>query len=304
MAKKTLILLIFVANLHGFDKIGTKAAQFVKLDDSPTSCVALPTDALGLWHNPSSVELSNGMSFGATYLRLPLGVQWGAVGFATKAWKYGTVGFYALGYNSGRIEITTEEQPEGTGLYYTTGGTVLGAALTTQLSAWFQFGVTGKLITEHVYHESARTVALDVGGTTVLEDFGNLRLSAVIANLGGAMKLSGADLMLSDSIELITESFRLPTRFKFGAALPLSHGWLFAELFHDASLYEGIKFGGLWHIADALQLTGGVSVTPFDTREEFGFALKVPNRGISVLYRVEHGSPIGLLHRVSLNLTR
>ncbi len=295
-----LLLFLTISGLNAFDKIGTRVARFLKIDETPAKCAALPGDVTYLWYNPSSVTV-RGFSFGVTYTSIQPGVRFGGVGLAFSR-KYLSLGLFAMGYNSGKIEVTTEENPEGTGLFYSIGGTALGISVISELSSWFTMGMTGKVVSEYIYHESARTVALDAGGTAVLEDLGNLRVSAVITNLGGSMKLEGSDLALSDSVSLITRSYRLPARFKFGVAKPVGRAWIFGELFHDAALYEGIKAGFAWE-KGLLKVLGGVSYTNFQLMEEVGIRLgKVKN--LSVEYTVLSGHPTGLVSAIRVSYGR
>ncbi len=296
-----ILAIIVVSNVFAFDKIGTRVARFLKIDETPAKCAALPGDAAYMWYNPASATAEN-YSFAATYTGIQPGVVFGSFGLLITR-KYLAFGVYALGYNSGKIEITTEERPEGTGLFYSIGGSALGFSIISKLSSWFTMGVSGKVITEYIYHESARTVALDAGGTAVLEDIGNLRVAAVITNLGGSMQLDGADLAVSDSISLITQSYRLPTRFKFGVAKPVGNGWLFGELFHDAALYEGVKAGFRWENR-VFGVFGGISYTDFSTLEEIGIKLVPKLKNLKIEYSVINGHPTGLISNLKLVYSR
>ncbi|MCK5454794.1 MAG: PorV/PorQ family protein, partial [Calditrichia bacterium] len=106
--------------------------------------------------------------------------------------RIGTFGFSIKSVSFGKIDETTEVQPDGTGNTYSpvfiVGGLSYSRLLTDRITA----GVTGKYIFEGVMQTSASTFALDFG---VQYAFNNsLRLGVVMQNVGGKLKYAGRNL--------------------------------------------------------------------------------------------------------------
>ncbi len=234
---RVVILLFFVSAGFCFNKVGTTAAPFLKIEFGTRpvgmggAFVALADDPSGVYYNPAGIaELQKVYVLGGH-------TKW----FADLDYNYATfilparrVNFCLWGsFLSGSdIPITTIEQPEGTGQYFSYIDGLLGFTVSTFLSDRLSIGLSGKYIQQTLYNESASTFALDVG-SLLRTPFKGLRLGMCMVNYGGRMQLSGNDLIVETDpwpdffgnpdveARLSTESFPLPLAFKLGVAFDL-----------------------------------------------------------------------------------
>lgn len=79
--------------------------------------------------------------------------------------------------------VTTIADPEGTGESWNAVDQVLGISYATKLTDRFSLGGTFKYISQDIYHESAQTIALDLG-ILFMSGFQNLQIGISINNFG------------------------------------------------------------------------------------------------------------------------
>ena len=84
------------------------------------------------------------------------------VAYARKFNDIGVFGVSATVLSMSDQEITTVEQPEGTGLNYSVSSYALQVSYARQLTAQFSFGTSFKYINERIYHEDANGFAFPV----------------------------------------------------------------------------------------------------------------------------------------------
>ncbi len=140
------------------------------------------------------------------------------------------LGVQVLAHLSGQIEITTYDQPQGTGRYYSANNYAVGVTYARQMTDKFSAGFTVKLIDLTLDQVSAVGIAFDAGATYRI-DFNNLRLGFAIQNFGPDMRYDGSpldflthkDTLQTDDIpsSYLSEPFRLPFTFAGGAAIDL-----------------------------------------------------------------------------------
>lgn len=204
--KKTacVLLLLIIFSMPGFaqnelSKVGTTMAQFLKLGISGRGTalgdayVALANDVSALVWNPAGIQQIGKRSFGLSYTQLFAGINLNFAGFTTPLDKMSTIGVGIVNLNSGDIELTTIDQPQGTGENYTNSNLLAGVSYARRLTDRFILGITVKYIEEKLYHEKASTFAFDIGSQFETGIYG-LRLGMALQNFGGKMKLDGPDL--------------------------------------------------------------------------------------------------------------
>ena len=74
------------------------------------------------------------------------------------------------------MEITTEEEPNGTGRYFDAGDFALELSYARYFTDRFSVGLTVKYIYQKIWNESASGVAFDIG-TQYRLDFQNLTIA-------------------------------------------------------------------------------------------------------------------------------
>jgi len=87
-----------------------------------------------------------------SYTQLFAGINLNFAGFTTPLNKMSTIGVGLVNLNSGDIELTTIDQPQGTGENYTNSNLLAGVSYARRLTDRFILGVTVKYIEEKLYH--------------------------------------------------------------------------------------------------------------------------------------------------------
>jgi hypothetical protein len=225
-------------------KVGTCAANFLKIPVGGRALsfvgggIATVNDATALFWNPAGIaaidrftvaynrtDMYAGIKHSFTAAVLPLGLN-------TR------LGIHYLGLNSGEMEVTTVDVPDGTGEYFTVLDMSLGVTFTQILTDRFALGLTGKFVQERVHRVQANAFALDIGSTFNTGLLGT-RLGMSLMNLGTKMQLTGPDLAftrevnheddgvtagLNPASEVKTLEYDLPLIFRMGISLDLLGG--------------------------------------------------------------------------------
>lgn len=229
-----LAALLAAAPASAFRRSGTAAAQFLKLaGDARSAGMAGATAALPGAHrpdwagagnlnvNPAGPAGSLDRSFCLSQERRFAGIRHGLLGFSRPLSEKSAL---VLGLNwlqVGDQEITTLEQPEGTGSTYHYGDLALSAGLAMRLTDRLSVGGALRWIRQDLHRERAEGPACDLG--LLLETgWRDLRLGLAVANFGPRLQLKGEDLLVvSDDGRpgfLETEEFQLPLVFRAALA--------------------------------------------------------------------------------------
>jgi hypothetical protein len=241
IATITLVLVLFVAtSADDFSKVGTSGAQFLKIGVGAKytamgeASVAMVGDAYAMYWNPAALATLPKSSMEFTNISWLSGVDLNYFAFA-KPTSFGAIGASVTALTSGDIEITTIDQPDGTGNFYSVTSYALGLGYAKQMTDFFSFGLTAKYISERISEETASGVAFDFG-TLLRPGLQQLRLGINISNLGPEMKFSGPELNFNYNPEegngsyddskgvLDVDSYDLPLMFRIGAAYDVFPG--------------------------------------------------------------------------------
>ncbi len=311
------LVLVFAASGFCFNKVGTTAAPFLKIECGARpvgmggSFVALADDPSGVYYNPAGLaELKKIYVLGGH-------TQW----FADLKYNYATfmlptnkINFCLWGsfLSCSDIPITTVEQPEGTGQHFNYMDGLLGFTASLFLSDRLSLGLSGKYIQQMLYNESASTFALDVG-SILRTPFKSLRLGMCMVNYGGRMQLSGNDLIIQGA-RLTTESFPLPLAFKLGIAFDLigkenaffinrnNRLTIAVDGVHPNDGDEKLHIGCEYGIYNTLFLRGGYKVN-YDTQKftaGAGMKINLGTREICVDYAYVDMDILDSTHRISV----
>ncbi len=234
-----LILSVLLATSgYGFNKTGSSAAQFLKIGVGARasalgeSFVAIADDPTCLFWNPAGLVVVETPGLSGTHTELFADLSHEFVGVVLSLGEFSAVGLSVIALNSEEMEVTTIEEPEGTGATFSYGATAVGATYARFLTKRFSTGVTVKYVQERAHNENAGTVAFDIG--TLLEtEFLGIRIGMCMSNFGGGMKLEGRDLITSSDVDpqlggnpdsdarLETGAWPLPLSFRVGIATEL-----------------------------------------------------------------------------------
>ena len=221
-----------------FNKVATSAAQFLKFGVGGRAIAlggtqaALSGDVTALYWNPAGIASIQRSSFYASHMDYVVGITNNFIGFVQPVGVESSVGISVIYLDSGDMEVTTVDQPEGTGNYFDANDLAIGLTYAKYITDRFMGGVTVKYIQQGIWREKAQTFAFDLGSILDTGLLG-IKLGMSLSNYGGDMKLGGPDLDIeADRYEdnpgdrtvpsrLETEEWALPLIYRVGIATDL-----------------------------------------------------------------------------------
>ena len=206
MKSKIIVLFIFPILVFGQAKVGTSAAPFLGIDVGAVgialggSQVARAQDASSIYWNPGATAQLQGnhLQFSSSNWFVESKFQYAAGVFKITPSDAIGLSFTILDY--GQEEITDVYNQEGTGQYWDASDMAVSLNYSRMLTDRFSIGGTGKYIRQKIWHESASSMALDVG-ILFRTQMSGLQIGMSISNFGSNMLLDGADLLTRIDID-------------------------------------------------------------------------------------------------------
>jgi hypothetical protein len=311
-------------------KVGTSAAQFLKIGAGCRAAalggayVAIADDAAALYWNPAGLARLDHNEV------LLMHADWLAetnYNFGGVAISFGgnALGVFVTALNYGQWEVTTIDEPEGTGEIMDAGDFALGATYARSLTDRFSFGFNVKYIRQDIWHMNAQSFALDVG-TLYITRFNDMRIAMSMSNFGTKMKMEGKDARVFHDIDpgltghneaidayLETESWDLPLNFRVGLAMDVLSGdpirWTVAiDALHPNDNTEAVNFGSELMYDDFIALRGGYTAVGREDSEEgltFGGGVRYPlslGTAVKIDYAYSDWGRLEYVHRFSMGL--
>jgi len=244
MSRIISILLIFsligIASSRAQDinRVGTAAAQFMKLGAGARAgalgeaAVSIPGDVTSLYWNPAGIASIDRTAFAASRHELYVDLSFNFVGIVQPLGTNGSIGASVIYLDSGEMEITTLDSPNGTNCHFSWEAFAIGLTYSRYVTDRLRLGGTIKYIREGAYHLKAHALAIDVGS---LLDTGvlGMKLGMCLSNFGGPMRLAGPSLQVQNDrlnnnsgtvlkdAYLKTEEYPLPLIFRLGLSTQL-----------------------------------------------------------------------------------
>jgi hypothetical protein len=217
-----------------FDNLGTSGAQFLKMDVDARAVglgganVAVTRGAMALYYNPAGIANMDKTNLAFSYTDWISDIKYNYLAYETPLHGFGNVGVHVAILTMGNMEMTTLEQPDGTGETFGANGWVVGITNAYQLTNRFALGVTAKYIREQISQLSANAIAFDFG-TLYYTGYRNLRIAMSTRNFGTDTKFDGSELETTFDednnpstapilIKEETQSQPLPLSFRLGVA--------------------------------------------------------------------------------------
>jgi len=234
-----LAALLLVASVAGYSqsKVGTTAAQFLGISVGPRAIamggayVASSFDVTSLYWNPGAFVQASKNQFVFANTNWLVGTKFRWFGAMLDLDADDAVGVSVTQLDYGSEEITTVDNPDGTGQYWDAQDLAVGVSYCRRLTDRFSIGGSAKYVTQSIWNESASNVTFDLG-LLFVTDFNGLRLGMSMSNFGGDMQLSGRDLLNKIDIDptnpggnknlvgdLKTDSWPMPLLFRVGVAM-------------------------------------------------------------------------------------
>ena len=224
-------LLQGTGNVNSVTKVATAAANWLKLETGTRAIgmggayTSVGKGIQGVPYNPASlsyIKNSEGFFSVTNYFA---GINYSVLGFATNMSGVDHAGIHVFALDSGDMDVTTEEYPDGTGEQFKMTGLCLRGTYSKIITNRLRIGFTGKYIREQIYTAYMQSFALDIGSRFDTGLFGFM-LGMSINNLGPEVKYGGDALTVSCDAEASptlycdqqTEFFPLPLTFRLGVS--------------------------------------------------------------------------------------
>ncbi len=192
------------------------------------SSVATSTGIEALFWNPAgAADMSNSATVLFSHMNYiaDIGVEYGAVSASFEG--FGVLSLNVKSLAIGSINVTTNDQPDGTGQTFRPTMLTVGTSYSRQLTDRIAIGVTFNYISESIDQVSSTGFAVNAGVMYKdLGDISGLSFGLVLKNLGPQMKYSGAGLEIQTSpsqlkrgpnyYDIEAASFDLPSSLELG----------------------------------------------------------------------------------------
>jgi len=237
---RKLLLILLVLSFSAFNFAGDETRKGTSGADQLLIPVGAQSIATGgaflsrvtgveaLYYNPAGLDLMSGTEALFNYMSYiaDIGVSYFAIGT-----QLGELGSVAISYKTldlGDIPVTTFENPDGTGAFYSPTFFVAGLSYSKAVTDRISAGINFKIVNEKILNASASGIALDFGVQYRFDN--NLSLAAVIKNVGTNMNYTGEDLKIKSGVpggalgsgsgvyEADTETFQMPSFFELSVA--------------------------------------------------------------------------------------
>ncbi len=252
----------------------------------------------GLYWNPASLvrsESSTNVMFSHMNYIADIGVEYGAI--STNIEGFGALAFSVKSLGVDDINVTTVQNPDGTGQTFKPQFMTLGLSYARLLSDRISVGVTANLVTEQLALVSASGLSLNVGiSYKDLANIDGLGFAVVLKNLGPQMKFDGSGLNIkanSDDFLRGTQyykvdaaAFELPTTLELGFGYSINFGQMNAininGVFQNSQFYyDEYKVGLEYAFNNTLFVRGGYLLMPEANEDDRVYGLTA---GVGVNY--------------------
>ena len=307
LAFSLIVLLPLILSAQNSTKVGTSAAQFLKIPVGAKAAsmgnayASIGADATALYWNPACIAGLTGIQGSVAHSSWIAGLMHNFAGVVVPIGDRSALGVSGIALQSERIEQTTIESPEGTGVFYDALDLAVGITYSRSMTEYVDIGATAKYVSQRIWSETAQTFALDFGAIlkTGLKD---LKLGISFQNFGPGLSMSGRELIrqldqdpastsnpyVETSVQ--TQQWDLPTSYRVSSSISLIGEKGFAQVADSRLLIavdavhlndnpEHYSVGGEYEFARTFAVRGGYV---FNTDEEgltLGVGLKVPVSG-------------------------
>lgn len=301
---KNIILLFFICGLTALtaqdfesnvSKRATVAAPFLNISQGArasamgSAFVAVASDPSAMFWNVAGIARleNNGILFDHTEWIADLGYNFVAASYNLSG--FGAIGLSIIASDYGEMNVTTVDEPNGTGETFTVSDLAVGLGWATNLTDNFSIGFVGKVVYQSIWRMNDLAFAGDLG-ILYNTPFDGIVLGMSITNFGSKMEMQGTNsVVLYDAdeestgnngnipAELSTDSWDLPLNFRVGVSyknvVAEMHSFTIAlDAMHPNNDYESINVGLEYEFNRIFALRGGYKSLFLDeTEESFSF---------------------------------
>jgi hypothetical protein len=188
-----------LATGQSFQNAGSTGAQFLKIGVGARAMgmggasASIEGGVTALAWNPAALGRLDAIAVSVEHNAWVEGITHNFVGVVVPVSDQVTLGFHTVFLGTGDIEITTIDQPEGTGSFYDASDISAGLTTTVRLTTQLAFATTVKYVQEQIYEMTSGGVAVDAGAFYET-GFRSLNLGFSLSNLGFEQSFTGRPL--------------------------------------------------------------------------------------------------------------
>ena len=210
-------------------KVATCAANWLKLETGTRAIgmggayTAVGNGISGVPYNPASIAFIENQQVFLSQTQYVADITYNVLGYGRNMSGTDFVGLHIFALDSGAMDRTTEDEPDGTGEQFKVTGICIRGTYARRITDRLRIGFTGKFIREDIYTAYMQTFAFDIGSNFNTGIYGFV-LGMSVTNLGPEAKYGGEGLEIevteewtqNGKLSKITESFPLPMTFRLG----------------------------------------------------------------------------------------
>ena len=210
-------------------KVATCAANWLKLETGTRAIgmggayTAVGNGISGVPYNPASIAFIENQQVFLSQTQYVADITYNVLGYGRNMSGTDFVGLHIFALDSGAMDRTTEDEPDGTGEQFKVTGICIRGTYARRITDRLRIGFTGKFIREDIYTAYMQTFAFDIGSNFNTDIYGFV-LGMSVTNLGPEAKYGGEGLEIeltedwtqNGNLSKITESFPLPMTFRLG----------------------------------------------------------------------------------------
>jgi len=302
-----IVLICFSSSSFAVSKVGSTAAPFLNIAVGARAVgmggafTAMADDATALYWNPAGIAGIEKFQVSLVHTDWLTDLRYDVIGAVLPLQHDDALGAQLTLLTMPDQEVTTTQQSEqdGAGYFFSAGSMALQMSYGRQFTDRFKLGLSGKYIREWIWHESASTMAMDLG-SVYRTDLNGMRIGIAISNFGGKMQMTGRDLARFFDIDqtrdgnnasviahLGTDEWPLPLTMRFGLAMEVleneKHRLSGAvEALHPNDNDESVNLGAEYAFREQLFFRAGYKSLFLRDSEEgmtLGFGINLKTRG-------------------------
>jgi hypothetical protein len=330
MKKYIILIVLLITAQFSFAQnpnLGASGAQFLQIpigaraEAMGGAIIGLSDDASSVFWNPAGIVKVNNFQAFFSYIDWFNMFDVNAASIVYNAGDAGSFAASMIAFSTGKMEITTETEPNGTGRFFDAGDFALGISYARYLTDRFNVGISVKYVSQRIWNETASGFAFDIG-TQYLLDFQNLTIAMSMTNFGGDMKYDGPDLdftyrkddnfpvsRLTPS-RLTTEEYPLPLNFQVGIGFDVFNASFVKmkgaiDVTHPNDNQERAHFGTEFSFFDRIFVRGGYKLNYDDQSFAFGAGANLLWSGNAIYFDYAYSiyDILPSVHRISLRLS-
>lgn len=305
-------------NLGG-QRTGSATLVFLKNDGSSRSVgmaganLTLKEDGFSAFTNPAAATSIKNTNISLANYFVGNGINQNFLSTVLPWQKVNTnILFTVNNLSSGKQEVRTEFQPEGTGEFFYVTNTAIGLGIAKKLSDQFSLGLKLKYIYESMAQYKSHSVAADLGFLYSV-GFRELSFAVVVSNFGGSSQINGdhQEVVFNAGNTGTPDKYPLPTTFQLGIsilAIDKEHHKMMAavQLYHPNDNAENLRFGLEYEYRKLLSIRAGYilgrksyKIPTFGV----GYKARIGHNPLRIDYGIIPSTSIGAQHSIGLSLT-